>query len=268
MPEVVPYEEKKTKLQDTSHPLEVSIMINAHGHILLTFGPHDLWNNKSDNILTSDQSSISIRNFRLPPRSSWGRFVAYYAASSHNFLPTFGDNLLVPSSGVITQKNAFVFLISILTNYSKKVVSYCIYIYIYFSQSNITLTLQHLLFPTVLIQFVNLGCSDRVNYFHVLGHKPELLTRDVKIYTEYGSKRLRNTESKGKFHLRPPSKVWMSLSNFHETHPCSTTFPKRTHIGVHENPTNALFDYTWSQTDRQQTWSQHKTLFLYFVKNA
>jgi len=61
---------KKQNLQDTSHPLEVSTTINAHGHIPLTFGPHDLSNNKSDNTLTSDQSSFSIRNFRLPPRSS------------------------------------------------------------------------------------------------------------------------------------------------------------------------------------------------------
>jgi hypothetical protein len=51
-------------------PLEVSTTINAHGHILLTFGPHDTWNNKTDT-LTSYQSSVSIREFRLPPLSSW-----------------------------------------------------------------------------------------------------------------------------------------------------------------------------------------------------
>jgi hypothetical protein len=40
-----------------------------------------------------------------------------------------------------------------------------------------------------LIQSVNLDYSDRVYYFNVLGHKPSLLIRDVKIsYTGYGSK--------------------------------------------------------------------------------
>jgi len=69
---------------------------------------------------------------------------------------------------------------------------------------NMNVKLQQLLRLTILIQFVNLDCFDRVNYFNVLGHKPALFTPDVKIsYTKYGSNRLRNTESKGKFHLRP-----------------------------------------------------------------
>jgi hypothetical protein len=133
------------------------------------------------------QSIFVISGFRREVTENC-RLLFYYAASKGNFLPTFRNNQLVPYAGVIAQKSAFVFLISTVTDYCKKVVSYCSNFHIYFPQFDITLTLQHLRFP-ILIQSVNLDYSGRVYYYKVLGHKPSLLTRDVKIsYTEYGSK--------------------------------------------------------------------------------
>jgi len=134
------------------------------------------------------QSVFVISGFRREVAENCG-LLFYYAVSKGNFLPMFRNNLLVPSSEVITQKSAFVFLISTVTSYCKKVVSYCSNFHIYFPQLDITLTTQHLLRLAILIQSVNLDYSDRVDYFNVLGHKPSLLTRDVKIsYTGYGSK--------------------------------------------------------------------------------
>jgi hypothetical protein len=52
-----------------------------------------------------------VCDFRLPPRSSWElRCPGYCAASIGNFLPTFRDNLSVPSSGFKNPKESIEFL--------------------------------------------------------------------------------------------------------------------------------------------------------------
>jgi hypothetical protein len=40
-------------------------------------------------------------------RTALGALLGYFAASSGNFLPTFWDNVLVPSSGVKNPKEGF-----------------------------------------------------------------------------------------------------------------------------------------------------------------